>query len=192
MQEVGYAAVWRPYEKLQFDNVHRTSCFVQAKTFWLPAGACPTTSLEKIAKAVFDFHSKNLGHNQHLHPHQDSPDATPGSTPRSAAACNSKRWGDGRAPHGGMSPTVATSPQAGYAESGAEWWVQRRQEGRHEDLGMPFHWDKDEKMLDQEGVVVCPAVSTVTYLTEDGAPTVVVEVCTSLFITCVVMLCLFR
>lgn len=133
------------------------------------------TSLEKIAKAIFDFHTKTIRHNVHLHPHQDSPDTDPGSTPRSAA-CNNKRWRDGRAPPGDVSPTAATSPHAGCAESGAEWWVQRRREGHHEDLGMPFHWDKDEHMLDQEGVVICPVVSTVTYLTDDGAPTVVVEV----------------
>lgn len=147
--------------------------YVQAKTFWLPAGACPTTSLEKIVKAVFDFHTKNLGHNQHLHPHNDSPDTVADSTPRSAACSN------GLAPRGGVSPTAAANPHVDCVESGAEWWVQRRQEGHHEDLGMPFHWDKDEKLLDQEGVVVCPVISTVTYLTDDGAPTVVLEVCTS-------------
>ncbi|CAN0121109.1 unnamed protein product, partial [Hapterophycus canaliculatus] len=34
-----------------------------------------------------------------------------------------------------------------FDESGAEWWVQLREEGHHEDLGMPFHWDKDENLV---------------------------------------------
>lgn len=65
------------------------------------------------------------------------------------------------------------------AKSGAEWWIQIREEGRHSNLGMPFHWDKDERLLEQQGEVVCPAISTVTYLTEEGAPTVVLEVNTT-------------
>ncbi len=111
----------------------------QAKTFWVSASSHPSTSLELLAKAIFDFHAKTL--------RQQDPPGTPHGTSRA----------DG-------------------AESGAEWWVQRREEGHHANLGMPFHWDKDENKLEQEGVVLCPAVSTVTYLTDHGAPTVVLEV----------------
>ncbi|KAL1502995.1 hypothetical protein AB1Y20_011065 [Prymnesium parvum] len=52
---------------------------------------------------------------------------------------------------------------------GAEFWVQRR--AAREDI--PFHWDKDEALREAAHVLVHPAVSTVTYLTHGGAPTVV-------------------
>ena len=55
---------------------------------------------------------------------------------------------------------------------GAEFWVQARAPGHD----IPFHWDKDEALRDSFGMLCAPAVSTVTYLSERGAPTVVFEV----------------
>eukprot|EP00966_Prymnesium_polylepis_P274904 6351963-Prymnesium_polylepis.1 len=55
---------------------------------------------------------------------------------------------------------------------GAEFWVQRRAAGQ----GLPFHWDKDEALRNAADVLLHPAVSTVTYLTDGGAPTVLLEV----------------
>lgn len=78
--------------------------------------------------------------------------------------------------------TCARGEERGKASScdnsctGAEWWIQIREEGHHANLGMPFHWDKDERLLEQVGVTICPMVSTVTYLTDHGAPTMVLEV----------------
>ncbi|CAM9552347.1 unnamed protein product [Ectocarpus sp. 6 AP-2014] len=143
------------------DNPH------EAKTFWLPADACPATSLEKIAKAIYDFHVANK---QHIGQQDSAPTGPVGSTPSAVAHGENIPSRD--------KPGVVrrdTSSRTGCVESGAEWWVQQREEGRHASLGMPFHWDKDEQMLEQEGLVVCPAVSTVTYLTGYGAPTVVLE-----------------
>ncbi|CAN0472659.1 unnamed protein product, partial [Ectocarpus sp. 8 AP-2014] len=138
------------------DNPH------EAKTFWLPADGCPATSLEKIAKAIYDFHVANK---QHILGQQDSALTGPvGSTPSAVAHGENVPSRD--------KPGVVrrdASSHTGGVESGAEWWVQQREEGRHASLGMPFHWDKDEQMLEQEGLVVCPAVSTVTYLTGYGA-----------------------
>lgn len=58
--------------------------------------------------------------------------------------------------------------------SGAEWWVQVRQaKDTHETIG--FHWDKDEDLVDQIGMNVHPQISTVTYLQDAGAPTVILE-----------------
>lgn len=142
----------------------------QAKTFWLPADARPTTSLEKIAKAIYDFHVANK---QHIMGQQDSALTGPLDSKPSAAAPG-KNVPSRNSKHGVGCRDA--SPHAGCVESGAEWWVQQREQGRHANLGMPFHWDKDEKMLEQEGLVLCPAVSTVTYLTGYGAPTVVLEV----------------
>jgi hypothetical protein len=74
--------------------------------------------------------------------------------------------------------------------SGAEWWVQLRPSppnmGRyamHDDSepdimsksGISFHWDKDEdlRLLAGGNLYVHPHISTVTYLTSIGAPTMV-------------------
>lgn len=132
----------------------------QAHTFWLPAGCKPTSSLEKIAASIFDFHSKNLW-------------------------CDKDRADDRSLnvdlPAVGVEEVI---PQRGIKRrrvgrgggDGAEWWIQIRREGEHADLGMPFHWDKDEQLLERHGALVCPAVSTVTYLSDYGAPTVVFKV----------------
>ena len=61
------------------------------------------------------------------------------------------------------------------SKSGAEWWVQLRRPGDEQKEAVAFHWDKDEDLVDEYGVCVCPAISTVTYLSDCGAPTVVLE-----------------
>ena len=55
---------------------------------------------------------------------------------------------------------------------GAEFWVQRRAAGQD----ITFHWYKDEALRSAADVLLHPAVSTVTYLTDGGAPTVLLEV----------------
>lgn len=71
--------------------------------------------------------------------------------------------------------------------AGAEWWVQLRplsdeNTGKYyaqqgvTDKGIPFHWDTDEdlRMMCNDGnTYIHPHVSTVTYLTSLGAPTLV-------------------
>ena len=52
---------------------------------------------------------------------------------------------------------------------GAEFWVQQRRSGDP----INWHWDKDEELRDACELVVHPLVSTVTYLSTGGAPTVV-------------------
>lgn len=146
-----------------------TLTFAQAETFWVSSDAQPTTALEKIAKAVFDFHVANLPvptllHRSSVLPGRDRD----GNTPTS----NSKAKNTGEASDGDN----GKSPGYELAFSGAEWWIQIREEGYHSDLGMPFHWDKDERLRETTGVMKYPEVSTVTYLTEHGAPTMVLEV----------------
>ena len=53
--------------------------------------------------------------------------------------------------------------------NGGEWWVQKRD--LNEDIG--FHHDKDEAMASLKSTMKFPEVSTVTYMTDNGAPTVV-------------------
>lgn len=58
--------------------------------------------------------------------------------------------------------------------SGAEWWAQVRQDGNPR-KAIKFHWDADEFAVDQYGVNIHPHFSTVTYLTDTGAPTLIVD-----------------
>jgi hypothetical protein len=52
---------------------------------------------------------------------------------------------------------------------GAEWWVQIR--SGSEDIG--FHYDKDEAMASLQSVMKHPLISTVTYLSDIGSPTLI-------------------
>ena len=52
---------------------------------------------------------------------------------------------------------------------GAEWWVQIR--AGTETIG--FHYDKDEAMASTQMILKHPLISTVTYLTDIGAPTLI-------------------
>jgi hypothetical protein len=68
-------------------------------------------------------------------------------------------------------------------KSGVEWWVQvrRKDAGTRvlrssaaiQSIGM--HWDKDEDLVDEQGINIHPHISTVTYLTTSGAPTLVLN-----------------
>jgi len=53
-------------------------------------------------------------------------------------------------------------------QGGAELWVQLRG-----DEALPFHWDTDQRLREETGAWRHPDVSTVTYGTGAGAPTVV-------------------
>ena len=61
------------------------------------------------------------------------------------------------------------------SKSGAEWWAQVRTPG-DENESITFHWDVDEYCQDALGVAISPALSTVTYLSDLGAPTLVLDV----------------
>lgn len=53
--------------------------------------------------------------------------------------------------------------------SGAEWWTLVLDDG--DDVGL--HWDRDYNLETSNGILVHPHLSTVTYLTNMGGPTVV-------------------
>ncbi len=63
------------------------------------------------------------------------------------------------------------------ARSGAEWWVQMKDPSAagEEARQICFHWDKDERAHALHGFYVFPQLSTVTYLSDGGAPTVVLD-----------------
>eukprot|EP00494_Astrolonche_serrata_P028796 UN29063 len=54
---------------------------------------------------------------------------------------------------------------------GAEWWITATKEG--EDVGL--HYDKDEGIASTEWWIKFPLLSTLTYLTPFGAPTLVID-----------------
>mmetsp|Transcript_8853 Transcript_8853/g.24529 ORF Transcript_8853/g.24529 Transcript_8853/m.24529 type:complete len:453 (-) Transcript_8853:19-1377(-) len=129
------------------------------RTFWVPAsGFSPRCSMEQMALDVFHYHTRNLPKNKFE-----------------------------------------------LKSSGAEWWVQLRPSpkgGRYsvldkdpkdqtkrkdsssglseDDLskdGISFHWDKDEdlRLLMGGSTYIHPHISTVTYLTDRGAPTMAIN-----------------
>ena len=55
--------------------------------------------------------------------------------------------------------------------AGAEWWVQMR--NTKENIG--FHYDKDEGVASEEQWMKMPTMSSVFYLTDAGAPTLVLN-----------------
>ena len=102
---------------------------VQEGSNWLAATATPRCSLERLARAVFERHTKD--------------------------AC--------------------FDPE----RSGAEWWAQVRGGLGASAEGIEFHWDVDEHYCDlpgARGLHVHPHLSTVTYLSDVGAPTLVLDV----------------
>ncbi|KAL7513415.1 hypothetical protein ACHAXN_010511 [Cyclotella atomus] len=125
-----------------------TDCGLLPRTFWMPAkGMEPRCFLENLAMQIFHHH-------------------------------------------------VPKSSNFYYDEatSGSEWWVQIRPSppaGRYsmladeskddkDDLaksGISFHWDKDEdlRLLCGGSMYIHPHLSTVTYLTDIGAPTMVLS-----------------
>ncbi len=60
---------------------------------------------------------------------------------------------------------------------GAEYWVQIR---RGDDDG-GFHYDKDESAASNKQRMIFPSMSTITYLTDGGAPTVILNQTTNQF-----------
>eukprot|EP01043_Picozoa_sp_COSAG02_P070571 COSAG02_NODE_12548_length_1527_cov_1.619748_1_plen_252_part_01 len=80
--------------------------------------------------------------------------------------------------------TAGCSAEEGFdrESSGAEWWVQIREHaaaaaGGGQRAGVAPHWDKDENLRRDFGIWAHPQLSTVTYLTGGGAPTVVLRKC---------------
>ena len=72
---------------------------------------------------------------------------------------------------------AAASPHAADPKSGVEWWAQVKDPSAAEEAAREvcFHWDKDEQAHTLHGMYVFPQLATVTYLSEGGAPTVVLD-----------------
>ena len=59
---------------------------------------------------------------------------------------------------------------------GAEWWVQVRTDSQGEAASIGMHFDCDEVLKQAAGVNIPPWLATVTYLTAQGAPTMVLPI----------------
>lgn len=94
-------------------------------TFFLPATMEPRCLLERMAREVFDFHTRDV-------------------------------------------------KEFDAAKSGAEWWTLVLDSGETND-DVAFHWDRDYGLEDQYNVNLHPHVGTVTYLSDIGGPTVVLD-----------------
>ena len=72
---------------------------------------------------------------------------------------------------------AAASPHAADPKSGVEWWAQVKDPTANQEAAREvcFHWDKDEQAHTLHGMYVFPQLATVTYLSEGGAPTVVLD-----------------
>ena len=57
-------------------------------------------------------------------------------------------------------------------KAGAEFWVQVREQTKHDSL--PFHFDKDEALFSAKGLMRNPDIATVTYLSQGAAPPTVI------------------
>mmetsp|Transcript_13618 Transcript_13618/g.20160 ORF Transcript_13618/g.20160 Transcript_13618/m.20160 type:complete len:371 (+) Transcript_13618:121-1233(+) len=120
-------------------------------TFWLSARDEPRCLLEKLAKDIFAHHAVVVMNNN-----------------KGSERAKNHHLGD-------MEFSNAC---------GCEWWVQLRPSSNQKRInsnskeaqrGIQFHWDKDETLRDVADVFVHPHLSTVTYLTDNGAPTLVFE-----------------
>mmetsp|Transcript_5328 Transcript_5328/g.7492 ORF Transcript_5328/g.7492 Transcript_5328/m.7492 type:complete len:457 (-) Transcript_5328:83-1453(-) len=124
-------------------------------TFWMPARGKPRFSLEALALSIFKQHASSL-----------------------------------------INKKECEESYIDWANTGIEWWVQHvcddnlatvengggKGKEASRDCGdiqlkhsIGFHWDKDEELRIRTGVYVHAAVSTVTYLSAVGPPTLVLE-----------------
>eukprot|EP00729_Bicosta_minor_P022508 gene22508-31265_t len=104
-------------------------------------------------------------------------DATPRCGLEALAATVFKIYAaDTDAAAGCASSSGARGPSNADREAGAEWWVQIRGGDSPDGEAIGFHWDRDEVLADDDPPqLVHPSVATVTYLTDVGAPTMVIE-----------------
>lgn len=71
--------------------------------------------------------------------------------------------------------TQGLSTQYNPNTSGVEWWVHFRGPQARDGEAIGFHWDRDEAYADLTRQNVHPHVATVTYLSDNGAPTMILE-----------------
>jgi hypothetical protein len=133
------------------------------KSYWLSASAAPRCMLEALAAAVFDFHTRGVAFD--------------------AATSGVEWWVHFRGPGedkklGGTAPPLLTPPPPPSPFECHRFRFAPSRTRSHfyfagESIG--FHWDKDETLADVHGIKAYPQVSTVTYLSSAGAPTVVLQ-----------------
>ena len=123
------------------------------ESFWLPSGVPPGCALERLAAAVYAGHAGAA--------------VGPG--------CGAEWWVQIRG-GAGQQQQQQQQEEEEEEEGGSAGEVDdapHEAAGRGDGVG--FHWDKDEDLVDAQALIVTPHVSTVTYLTDHGAPTLALD-----------------
>ena len=117
------------------------------RTFWIARDHTPRCSLEQLALEVLAFHEGGEG---------------------------------GEGDQGGEGETGGLAePHAEHSFTGAEFWVQMRAVGGSsladdsDAASIAFHFDCDEGTFTATGELIPPWLSTITYLADAGAPTLI-------------------
>jgi len=103
------------------DDDETENDYSEGQTYWISANATPTTTLERMALDIFNFHTKD---------------------------CKVDR-----------------------SNSGAEWWTLAIDS---DNADVAWHWDKDYG-LEESGINLNPHIATITYFSQSGAPTVMLN-----------------
>ena len=136
------------------------------QAYWKPADRPPANVFERLADQVFWQHAEAARARMEKAKAraQAKKQQPPGKKLKGKAAAA------GAAASGQEGGAVALD----LSRCGAEWWVQVRGPRMEQGTSLGFHWDLDYA----KGT--CPAVATVTYLTDrGGAPTVVFDAAAS-------------
>eukprot|EP00751_Fragilariopsis_kerguelensis_P051568 CAMPEP_0171053844 /NCGR_PEP_ID=MMETSP0736-20130129/54739_1 /TAXON_ID=186038 /ORGANISM="Fragilariopsis kerguelensis, Strain L26-C5" /LENGTH=511 /DNA_ID=CAMNT_0011507887 /DNA_START=141 /DNA_END=1677 /DNA_ORIENTATION=- len=141
------------------------------QTYFLPANKKPRCALEAMAMKIFYEHTKHLKEGT-FNPAQSganwwtlvmNEDAEEGNTATAAAASSIlSTYGGGLETKGGNVITKA--------------WNGNENEGEEEEDEVGLHFDADYELEEQTGnIMLHPRLSTVTYLSDYGAPTLVFD-----------------
>jgi len=171
-----------------------TDCALLPRTFWMPCiNTKPRCTLEKCALEVFNHHVKNLKPNQHFDPSTSGAEWWVQIRPSPPAGRYNLLIQQKRS-QASDKPTIKNSDNHNNNNNNDcdknttydKNDDQIEQENGNDNInntdnddefmernGINFHWDKDEdlRLLMGGNMYIHPHISTVTYLTDIGAPT---------------------
>ena len=135
---------------------HGGGCRQRAQSYWIPRDSKPRCLLECLALQILNLHR----------------DAIETQT-RAEKSREKDRQMQGQQNDDGGDEDEDENCRI----LGAEIWVQKRTPSDGEKAGLELHFDKDEKALEEYGIWSHPALATATYLTDGGAPLLVLSTC---------------
>eukprot|EP00968_Pinguiococcus_pyrenoidosus_P011801 scaffold980_cov248-Pinguiococcus_pyrenoidosus.AAC.12 len=129
------------------------------QTYWIAHASAPRFALESLASEVYAFHAGRLPAAAQIDPEKSGAEWWVQVRQGTAAT-----QPPGPATRGAAGDAAAAGPDRGDDE-----------DALNTSSTMAFHFDKDEVLHEHTGLYVHPQLSTVTYLTTAGAPTVILE-----------------